>query len=119
MGIEVSTLSRPHNITTDYAFNVTLDNPSPGVKFVKAEGKENSVMCSIIIPANRRQSWGAHLWTRINNKEYLVQFFEEWLDQVISAFYCNGSPAEQAAATVLDWFFSHFLHLLEGAVRYC
>eukprot|EP00927_Polykrikos_kofoidii_P066713 TRINITY_DN6226_c0_g2_i1.p1 TRINITY_DN6226_c0_g2~~TRINITY_DN6226_c0_g2_i1.p1 ORF type:complete len:1109 (-),score=178.28 TRINITY_DN6226_c0_g2_i1:432-3758(-) len=109
--IEVPIESSADTNFEDQFFSVVLFNASPGVTFDKdIDGGQQSAVCTLIIPANKNRPIHERCIRRLFNREVLEELASEWAEQFTSAFYCNGSPAEQAAAGLTDWFF-HMLSL--------
>jgi hypothetical protein len=103
-------------------FTIMLSDASPGVKFESSDSggpPGMSTLSTLIIPANRQASLNRRIVKHFCQKEKIQAKMGEWREQFSSAFYCNGSPTDQAAAGPSDWFFSCPIVILEGALCVC
>lgn len=105
--IEVPILrTKAHELENDEVFKVVLTDAAQGAKFDKdRDGGENSAICEVVIVSNRGRSCVQRWCAACVNRDKIREFFEVWRGQFVSALYCNGSPEEQATASLSDWFF--------------
>jgi len=102
-------ISPDHEFEDEESFKLVLSNPSAGVKFdPNSDGGERQAICDIIILADKPPSWIKMLLRRLVNTDRTRVGCTQYAEQVLAAFFCNGSPEDQHEATAVDWFF-HWL----------
>jgi solute carrier family 8 (sodium/calcium exchanger) len=96
--------------SVDRCFRVVLHNPSEGVKFdSERDGGTEQTFCDVILPGQRtNRSALASCFSCCMCDFKLTSSLPDWREQFTSAFYCNGSPADQSTCSKTDWCF----HLL-------
>jgi len=95
-------------------FRVVLSSPSEGVKFdVERDGGPDSAICDVILPGAQSGSFSSCFSMSMCNMKF-SQSIPDWKAQFVSAFYCNGSPADQSSSTKVDWAF----HMLSQPFKY-
>jgi len=105
-------VSDNHEYETDESFKVVLSQASPGVTFnSNCFGGRDSAVCDVVIAADTQPPYCVKLLRRQFNRDRINLGLSQWSEQFYGAFYCNGSPEEQAEAGLVDWFF-HALMLI-------
>lgn len=95
----------------DEGFLVILYDATDGAVFdAQTNGGSTQAICKVMIPGNIPKT----VLKKVANVMYKLKPDWESLglyrEQFEAAFFCNGGPAEQAEATVVDWVF-HALSL--------
>jgi len=94
-------------------FFVIIDALSGGASFHPDDdgGEESAILTVSLEAARKPSSFHDSMLCRL---DLLLNFHSirygnlEWIDQITNAIYCNGSPEEQANASLSDWI----LHVL-------
>jgi solute carrier family 8 (sodium/calcium exchanger) len=103
-------VSKGHSLEGDEGFKVLLSDPSPGVKFDEnRNGYPDNAICDVIIMSAGQGGIG-RCCRNLFNSDKCAGHMRDWFQQFVDAFYCNGSPEDQAGAGATDWFL-HGLNL--------
>jgi solute carrier family 8 (sodium/calcium exchanger) len=102
---QVQILKSPdHAYEGNESFKVVLYTECPGVKFNEnTDGGADSAVCDVVILSMEKASCAKRWWRSCCNRDMHNQWFLAWRDQFMEAFWCNGSPEEQAVASAQDW----------------
>jgi solute carrier family 8 (sodium/calcium exchanger) len=113
--IGISPMGNTRKSPVDRSFRVVLTNPSEGVKFdVERDGGQDRAICEVILPgASKRGALRSALAVFMCDMKF-SHSIPEWKDQFVSAFYCNGNPADQSTSTKQDWIF----HLISQPFKF-
>jgi len=107
--IGIAPLGKSRKSDIDRCFRVILNNPSEGVKFdVERDGGRDQAICEVILPGASKRGAIANFFSMCSCNMKLSSSIPDWKGQFVSAFYCNGSPADQSTSSKTDWIF----HLL-------
>jgi len=111
--IEIPILvSDDHEYEDIEEFKVVISKASPGVQFnSNIAGCCDSAVCDVVIAADNPSSWCVRFLRRHLNRDRIAMGMHQWREQFSSAFYCNGTPADQSEASPIDWFF-HLVMLI-------
>jgi len=102
--IEIGIAPNGRKSDTDRSFRVVLSNPSEGVKFdVERDGGRDQAICEVILPGVSKRSALRACLPGCNLK--LSASIPDWKMQFVTAFYCNGTPADQSTSSKVDWTF--------------
>jgi len=95
-----------HKIEADESFRLVLDEATDGAAFDKAtDGGALSAICDIVIPGAGGRAVSSRLLISCYDGDKCAVNCEAWKEQFVTAFYCNGAPAEQSGASTQDWIF--------------
>jgi solute carrier family 8 (sodium/calcium exchanger) len=108
--IGIAPLGTGRKSDIDRSFNIILNNPSEGVKFdVERDGGREMALCEIILPGAPSKRGAIKKLLQCCMCDMKVKSsMPDWKGQFVSAFYCNGSAADQSTSSKTDWIFHCF-----------
>jgi len=104
-------VSKNHAYEAEEWFKVVINNASPGVKFNCNCSDAGIAVCDVVIAGGSPPWWYFRCIREHFNRDRFKLGMHLWSDQFHAVLYCNGTPEDQAEATVMDWFF-HMTMLL-------
>jgi len=95
-------------------FRVVLSGASEGVKFdPETDGGSESTICDVMLPGAETGAFTKCMQLVVCDVKF-TSSLPEWRHQFVSAFYCNGSPADQSSSSKTDWIF----HMVSQPFKY-
>jgi len=112
--IGIAPLGKTRKSDIPRVFRVVLSQASEGVKFdADTDGGTDSSMCDVMLPGAELSAF-TKCCQLVMCDIHCTSSMPAWRGQFVSAFYCNGTPADQSSSSKTDWIF----HMVSQPFKY-